>query len=246
MKSKKENPRQTIIGNIYETYNYEMFTFLKENRDVNPANVEKIKASMKVKRLLKPLNIGSEGGVYDGQHRFEACVELGLPIHYIVDESLTIDDIPRLNTIAKTWKQSDHLEYYCKRGKKPYLRMRKFILEHNISIRLAIAFLSGADNGDSNNEFKYGRFKIKDIDQSILLVNYWNAIKKYNSKLGARFANVLMQLTKIEGFDLDLLLKKIELRPMKLVTCSSAAQYRQLIEDIYNYKNRSKINLRIK
>jgi hypothetical protein len=37
---------------------------------------------------------------------------------------------------------------------------------------------------------------------------------------------------------------KLRIQPSALVDCTSTEQYRILIEDIYNYKNRNKINLR--
>jgi hypothetical protein len=43
---------------------------------------------------------------------------------------------------------------------------------------------------------------------------------------------------------MDDLLAKIKLQPTALVDCINAEKYRELLEDIFNYRRREKINLR--
>ena len=45
-------------------------------------------------------------------------------------------------------------------------------------------------------------------------------------------------------FVFDEFLHKVKLRPNKLVPCGTVEQYVEMIEDIYNYKRGSKVNLR--
>ena len=47
-----------------------------------------------------------------------------------------------------------------------------------------------------------------------------------------------------EKFDFNEFMHKVRLQPTALVDCANRDQYRTLIEDIYNYKSRNKINLR--
>ena len=242
MNKAKEN--KTVVGKIYETHDYDMFHFLEENRDIDPANVEKIKASIQIKRLINPLKVDSKGGIYDGQHNYTALKELGLPIWYVVDKNLTIEDIPRLNTIAKTWNQKEYLSYYCKRGFKEYAKIRKFMLDNNLSITLSLCFLAFTDNGSHNNDFKRGTFKAKNILESQRLAKYYNEVASINPKLGYKFARVLTSLSRRTDFDLAAFVQKAKIQPTRLLRCATDVQYRELIESIYNYKNRHKVNLR--
>jgi len=246
MKSKMEKPRQTIIGNIYETYNYEMFTFFEENRDLNPTNVERIIKSMKVKVNLCPIIVDPKLRVVDGQHRFEGFKELGLPVIYIVDENATIDDIQRLNSVSKTWSQKEYLIHYKKRGFKNYNLMHAFMIDYNLSIGEALLFLNGSRSGVDVKNFQYGKFKIKDMGYSKWFAEKSKQIKKINKNLGLRFYSVILTLCKNSDFDIDVLIQKMNIQPLKVVPCSTAKQTREMLEDIYNYRNRNKINLRIK
>jgi hypothetical protein len=240
-----EKPRQTIIGSVFETYNYELFSFFEENRGINPANVERIKKSMQEKRLLNPIIVDSQLNIVDGQHRFTASKELGLSIQYIIDKNATIEDIPRLNTITKTWKQVEYLNYYRKREYKSYKKMYEFMLQHNLKITEALYLLSGNDDGRTIHTFKTGELSIKDIIKSNYLAAQWNNIKNINPKLNTSFLRTLKALTKIERFNIDEFIHKVNLNPTKLVPCSTSKLRKQLIEEIYNYKRRNKVNLRI-
>ena len=120
--------------------------------------------------------------------------------------------------------------------------MYNFILTHNLTINEALLYLA-SDNGATSIDFKTGLLKIKDLDYSNWLALKMAKIKKINSKLGTRFYRAIIGcLSKI---DIDELIHKIELQPTKLVPCSNAKQTRALIEEIYNYKRRNKVNLRI-
>jgi hypothetical protein len=43
---------------------------------------------------------------------------------------------------------------------------------------------------------------------------------------------------------MDELMAKIKLQPTALVDCISTEKYRELLEDIFNYRRREKVNLR--
>ena len=56
-------------------------------------------------RKLKnvPIIVDEFYRICDGQNRFTACKTLKKPIHYIVVEGLTLDDVQRLNANTKTY-----------------------------------------------------------------------------------------------------------------------------------------------
>jgi hypothetical protein len=244
MSATLEKPRQTIIGNVYQTNNYDMFTLIDENRDINPTNVDRLVKSMKIKVNICPIIVDSKLRVIDGQHRLEAFKILKLPVIYIIDSNATIDDIQRLNSVSKTWSQKEYLSHYNKRGFKNYKIMHNFILTHELSVGEALLFLNGSRDGHAVKEFQYGKLKIKDMEFSSWFATKVNKIKTINRKLGMRFYRVILSLLKNSSFDLDEFIHKIEFNPTKLVPCSNAKQTRELIEVIYNYKRRKKVNLR--
>ena len=54
----------------------------------------------------------------------------------------------------------------------------------------------------------------------------------------------MLSILKHENFDFMEFLNKIKLQSIKLIDCSNVSQYKLLIEEIYNYRRRDKVNLR--
>jgi hypothetical protein len=54
----------------------------------------------------------------------------------------------------------------------------------------------------------------------------------------------MISLFKNENFDYSEFMHKLRLQPKALVDCANREQQKLLIEEIYNYKSRQKVNLR--
>lgn len=238
-----ENELVRIIGNVYETKDYGMFKLIKGNRDVNESDVVKLAESISIKYNICPIIVTSDFYVIDGQHRVLVCKRLDLPVRYVIDPNAVLEDVLRLNSYSKKWTAQDYLLSYKKQGIKPYIDIYKFMIEYDIPIKLALSAL-GKDSGKGFNDFKYGNLCTKNLDEAKWLVGKFFTIRGHNKKLKARFLNVLKQVIKNEDFNIDLFIRKLKLQPTRLVSCATAEQYRGLIEDIYNYRNRHKVSLR--
>ena len=68
------------FGKILSTYEYDKFKKIKGNRKINFKNLGKIINSMSKKQLVIPILVNEKFEVIDGQHRLQACIELGLPV----------------------------------------------------------------------------------------------------------------------------------------------------------------------
>lgn len=96
------------------TSNYALFHFLPHNRVVDPASrkYREIRDSIKVNGQIVPIVCDLVGGlmyVSEGQHRFVACKELGLPISYnIVDGSSKL--VAEINTVRSSWTTDNYIE----------------------------------------------------------------------------------------------------------------------------------------
>jgi hypothetical protein len=123
------------------TSNYELFGFINGNREINPSNLEKIKESLKTKQILESAIIVGyspndfEGKIFkiiEGQHRFVACRELGIPFSFVIrmdfdinDHSKSIADIQLLNTASKEWDVTNFMGSRATLGEEPYVRYKK-------------------------------------------------------------------------------------------------------------------------
>jgi hypothetical protein len=66
----------------------------------------------------------------------------------------------------------------------------------------------------------------------------------YNGYNRSTFVQALLGMFRIDEFDFTQFIKKLSIQGGKLIDCTSVTQYRLLIEEIYNYKSRDKVNLR--
>jgi hypothetical protein len=131
----------TTYSIVYVTSKYELFGFINGNREINPANLEKIKESLKTKQILESAIIvgyspnDPEGKVFkiiEGQHRFTACMQLGIPFSFIIrkdfdvqDYSKSIADIQLLNTASKEWDVTNFMGSRATLGEESYVRYKK-------------------------------------------------------------------------------------------------------------------------
>jgi len=56
----------------------------------------------------------------------------------------------------------------------------------------------------------------------------------------------MISIFKIEAYNHDKLMERIEANPNSLHNCNKVMEYKMLIEDIYNFRSQKKINLRFK
>lgn len=134
------------------TKDYSQFKRLEGNRPVNPSQVQKIIESVKLIDVLeaKPI-IVANGYIIDGQHRFDASVQLGKEVHYVEVSPMTEEEMrflmSQLNSNVKNWSPADYLQQYVTQGKENYIYLQNFLLKdgekkNKISISTAVYFLS--------------------------------------------------------------------------------------------------------
>ena len=101
----------------YITTDYNKFSYVKINRDINRKYVAKLKNSMKEKGYVGPGILVNENlEILDGQHRFISCQELGIPVKYIVKTGYSIEEIAALNMNGHNWNVNTFMwGLYCKR-----------------------------------------------------------------------------------------------------------------------------------
>lgn len=134
MKMKKE---------IYVTSNYEMFKRLKGNRDVDIKRVEKIKKSINdVGYVTSPILINEKNEIIDGQGRYEALKELGMPIEYIVQEGIGIKECVSMNVNQTNWTTKDYIKTYAERKFDSYVYFQKLQEEFPLITSLDVFVVS--------------------------------------------------------------------------------------------------------
>lgn len=254
--------KQEIMETLERTMDYDRFKFMRGNRDVNEHHVKRLMKSLQEEQLVSFVIINAKDEVIDGQNRLEACKRLRLPI-YVYRDSKTakygLNQVQRYNSNNLIWNKRSYLNSYCKIGVKPYMQLKEFMTNYpcfGISASLTIITNKPhADHAPSTKEngrkyilakpFEQGQLSIDDLglayENAGKLMEYQRFFKHFNNR---SFVNIMVQLFNNRKFDHNIMLKKLEISPTALVRCNTFNQYRNLIEEIYNYKSREKVNLR--
>lgn len=241
----KEAPMVNNSNQVQITKDYSLFSSLEGNRNVNKLHVKRLKESMKKKYLFTVIIVNERMQIIDGQHRFCACKDLSLPIRYIIIDGYGLSEIQMLNANSKNWTSDDYMNGYCDLGYEDYLIYKRFKKKYNFGHSECQSLLSGTKNTRMQPVFNSGEFKIvnfkkacKYADSITLLSEFYTGYKRRS------FVFAMINVLDKKDFSIFELIKKLKIQPTALVDCVNVSQYVLLIEDIYNYKRRNKLNLR--
>ena len=250
----------TMLTPIFTTTNYSMFGHIGGNRNLDTSNLNKIKQSVSKKHIKtnavicildsndqkEPLKI------VDGQHRFEACKELNIPVSYVIDSSLTmasiLNDITLLNTASKEWDVSDFMNSEAQKGNQNYiLYSQVYNIFNNSFDHESLFFILNSDINRTCPKVSYPLFKSGQLhfDQSDYnyLVQRLKDISQFNhySEIGGKryYQKAINQLMNTKGFDVKQMLSKIQSRQSLIVKCTTVDGALKQLADIYNYKIQS-------
>jgi len=102
-----------VVNEVKETNDYSMFRTLEGNRHLNKLHVKRLKESFQKAYLLSPIIVNEKFEIIDGQHRFEAAKQLGVPINFLIAPKYGLKEAQMLNENMKNWKKEDYLNAYC-------------------------------------------------------------------------------------------------------------------------------------
>jgi hypothetical protein len=229
---------------VKETKNYEMFSTIGGNRPKNQLHLSRLKKSMEEQLLISPIIVNEKYQVIDGQHRLQVSSELNLPVRYIVCDGYGLSEVHRLNENSKNWSMRDFIDGYAELGNKEYIYLLDFMERNDIGLSASLALLSN-DSGHKAKSVKNGTFKVEYKKRGDIVADWVNIIKNYNDRaLTQIFVRALVKLYNNSEFEFSQLISKIAQQPTALVPCVNVEQYLTLLEDIYNYRSRNKVNLR--
>jgi len=229
---------------IYQTTDYSKFSKLVGNRSINHLHLRRLKKSIQENYLFTVIIVNEFFKIIDGQHRFEFIKSLGLPVYYAIKPGYGLNEVHILNANNKTYSLDAYLEGYCDLGIPDYIKYREFKEKYKFGHRECLSLLSDTINLPSH-DFKTGNYKIKNYEKAVMYAEKILMLKPYHDRWKrGPFINALHGLFRNENFNFSEFLNKLKQQPTALTSCVTTEQYLLLIEDIYNYKRRQKVNLR--
>lgn len=143
-----------------KTTNYDQFTFFPSNRPIIPGKVARFKETFKSIGYIEQLPIltTKDKKIIDGQHRFLACKELQMPVHFSVitsdvDPEILMIDINRNQDV---WRLYSYVHHYAEQGVRYYQVLRDFESNHKMGISNTIAICSQS-SVNVGNEMRSGK-----------------------------------------------------------------------------------------
>jgi len=253
-----------VVNQVNQTTDYKKFKTLKGNRNVNRLHIKRLQKSFKQSYLLSPIIVNQNYEIIDGQHRFEAAKAENLPINFILCNDYGLTEVQLLNTNMKNWKKEDYLNAYCDLGYKNYLTFRNFMRKYpDFGIAACEVLLTGTlakHRNASSKEFvsetnksgsyavryfQEGNLKIPNYEQSVEYVERLLMIKPYYDGFARpSFVRAMCGIFRIKDYEHSKLLRKLKSNPNAIQHCANVTQYKLLVEDVYNFRNRNKISLR--
>lgn len=229
---------------IQKTEGYNLFKRISGNRTINKAQVSKLFNSLGENPDIAaaiPIIVNEQMQIIDGQHRYEALKKLGLPIHYVVIDGLSLKDVQIVNSATKTWTPLDYAKSFSELGVEDYDIYLRFRKKYHLSHNILVSYLSsGADDmrggGNTVQTFRKGKFKVNDIKTAERLCQQLTEVQQYYNRGDSRgFALAFKIAAMNPKYEHQRMLSKVAEHPEFLKDSPYAEDYMRQLEKIYNW-----------
>ena len=203
---------------IKSTMHYEWFHFIDGNRDTRHA--AKIKKSIEAVGLLMcPILVNENFEIIDGQGRFTACKELGLPIYYVQQKGIGIEEVRKMNSVSSNWTTGNYVHSYTEGDdtKESYIYLQSLQKQFPDFSYTFLASVASAKRGraDTISGIKNGNFTCtkEGYEMAVAELTYLNQFVKFVLEMGGKSDYVFRALDfcyRNEQVDNEYLLKKFK------------------------------------
>lgn len=252
MKKIKPNKKGAVMkkakNRVYSTTNYDQFKYLKGNRAVTELHVRRLVEAIKEKDLQVPIIVDEKMNVVEGQHRLEAYKIVGKEILYIVKNNVTLDDVRKLNSVARKWTLTEYLMSHVKLGKRDYEILEWFHRTYKFGLTECIAMLNGKGYCAAKEliEFKGGGFASKNLEQAKVWARNITKVGEYFQYYKKRsFVLAMIVLMQHSKFSWRTFEKRLMNYSAKLNNQGSRNDFIVNLERLYNHNTSANKRIRL-
>ena len=228
------------------TQNYRLFKTIEGNRNLDHVN-KIIKSIQKVGLFVQPILVNQRMEIIDGQHRFSACRELGLPVYYIIQDDIGLKEVKALNMASKNWSTKNYIHSYAAGNNSiDYIYLEQIMKAYPwATVKIVGCAFQWQTGGGIHGKIKDGEFKCttEQYQNAIKALDYVDSVREQiNTVTGSKehylFAIVFCYFCEL--VDNDYLLKKINKYYRSLDSATSIKSAMMQIESkVYNYQMRT-------
>ncbi len=239
---KKKLDAKAVPGTeVLETLEYNVFILDIKNRPINEKKVYSFIKQFKNEQFFMkefPAIVDFDFVILDGQHRYMACKQLGLPFYFRFTDKLSIDNVADVQANAG-WKNTDFLHAFIKQKNQDYVVLYRFIQRYKLSPGNACKLLAQSQKGGLESlGFYSGSFKVKDETkahaQAKIIFEVGNICG--NLHKDARFIGAMLRVILHPDYDHKRMLRQLDKYGSRMHRQLSTDEYVKNIEEVYSYK----------
>lgn len=195
--------------------------------------------------IRNPIVVNEKFEIIDGQGRFEALRELGLPIEYVVAPGADVRTCAALNVRQRNWSSLDFVKCYAEMEIGDYpLLLETIEAFDELTFETVVVLIGGEGVGSKNKKrsIAEGEFFIANpekLDELLFWAQrFFRIIKKEHGRKGF-FAMAARFIFEWPGIDPERMIAKMEKYPELLSPCANMKMILEMLEKIYNYNSRT-------
>lgn len=236
-------PTNTQANVIRVTTDYDQFNLMTANRDTVRSHIEGIKKSIEKNgnfTQFSPILVNEEMEIIDGQHRFTALKELGLPVHFVVTRGSGVREAREMNKLNKGWSMLDWAKTYANTGYRSYQNFLVLVdeyTEEGLSPSVILEYANGSYEKGMHANFRDGDFILPDQALKRVRANLdalLETIEVEPIMRAASMSQALLVAMSVPNFSLKRMVTKLKEYPQVMNFQTRTDSLRHL-EDIYNY-----------
>lgn len=237
-----------IVATVQQTMDYDKFKILYGNREILEPRVNKIKKSMQKKVIRNPIIVNENMEIIDGQGRFTALKQMGLPIEYIIVPHIGMDECHLMNQLQTNWTTMDYIKSHAKQGNQNFVLLLKAIADSKSRYGycatdvLRAANKSGKDKSENGtgDKIRSGTlvYTENDYSKSIKMLKMVDEIAEILclEKVTTQFLAALINAFNEEGYNHERMKKNLAKNRNNFVITSTSAEQAREITRVYNYR----------
>lgn len=213
--------------------NLNEFKRIDGNRTVSPKRVAKIMASIKSRGFIGAIVVNEKKEIIDGQGRVEACRQLNLPVDYIMQPGLTIDDCIEMNIAGEPWTLRDYIDSYASRNIEDYVLLSNYIDASPFPLMITLYAMFGMCNVDM---IKKGRISVTKqmVSKADHILEFLINFEKVPTNRRTEFCRALINCYKMEDVDNERLVNRVNSAGSRFGMISGIEDALGIIEEVYN------------
>lgn len=213
--------KEELIGNdekegmMYVSKDYKKFKLIKGNRCLNKTKYLQLLKSMEVEQLKIPIAVNEKFEIIDGQHRYHASRELGLPVYYYIVDGYGIEQVKRANLVSSTWTKDDYLGLHISDGIEEYVEFNVLLLESGLNTTDLIKVYAKAQDKSQDQlayEFENGTLSNEGIEKVEAFLKALKDFEFFKFAKKKQFVAAFIKLFFDPRYKHDRMLKRLESR----------------------------------